>query len=891
MSLPSSLIAPRQRTTALREHRPIPIGSHTSLLSVCILAAMAAPKSAPAATLAGHVYSDADGDGVFSTGERGVAGAVVWWESSVHTRCDDRGRFRLDVPDDAAGIVWVQIPDGYEPAPVFAAVNGDAGGSRTALDLGLTPSSATGPMTFIVAADTHLGRGKVGRDGALDADDLRRVLSQATGLLREPRFFVIAGDMAQSGDPEQFAAVVEVAKQTGVPFVPVAGNHDWLDGGATYRSLLGPPNYSFDAGGAHFVILNDSDEDRTWEPFLARDLTLVAPGTPVIAFTHRPPRDADLAILDGAGVGTLFTGHWHSNNIFEYRALTQYNTEPLIRGGIDTTPAGYRSITLDGDKLIVQHHTTVERPVVAIAHPRPGECISADTVQVIAAVMLDVGSPEVMLSRGRKPWQTMRPAGGWAFTAEIELPAEEPSEIRVRVRGRDRKPRIARTHVRRCPPPARVRLDDWNQLQGSSRHRGHSPVAIEPPLRTLWARPVGGHLHGGAPIVNGGRVYVTIPDFADGSAAAVAAFDARTGAEIWRHRTGVSIRNAAAYADGLVIAASQDGTVHALDAGSGTPRWTAALGVGLERNFTVLNAAPTVHDGIVYIGVHRNFVALDVATGRKLWQVVPSPNEIWQASNASVAAADGVLLAAFARGATDGIAGYHPTTGAELWRLGAPLRLAVGIQASPVVGDGLVFIGNSAGQVSALRPRTGEQVWAHQLFDHPSYWDYAVTATPALADGTLFVPTQYDKLVALDAATGAEKWSVDADPSAIHTSHARSAARAFTASPVVAGGVLWLGGADGRLRALAPQTGAELWSADLGVPIVSGVTPAGEVLYVGTYDGTLRALVSGEVDEFRSHRRSSERRSTAGWRRVWLALLAVVCLLGATLLLRSRSRR
>ena len=48
---------------------------------------------------------------------------------------------------------------------------------------------------------------------------------------------------------------------------------------------------------------------------------------------------------------------------------------------------------------------------------------------------------------------------------------------------------------------------------------------------------------------------------------------------------------------------------------------------------------------------------------------------------------------------------------------------------------------------------------------------------------------------------------------------------------------------DGTLAALAAADGHELWTTQLGAPIVSAPAPAGDYLVVATFDGTVRALV------------------------------------------------
>ena len=66
----------------------------------------------------GRVFSDDNGDGLWSAGEAQVAGATVWWETGPSSTTGGDGGFVMDVPE-RDGIVWVRTPDGYQPSPTW----------------------------------------------------------------------------------------------------------------------------------------------------------------------------------------------------------------------------------------------------------------------------------------------------------------------------------------------------------------------------------------------------------------------------------------------------------------------------------------------------------------------------------------------------------------------------------------------------------------------------------------------------------------------------------------------------------------------------------------------------------------------------------------------------
>jgi hypothetical protein len=356
-----------------------------------VFALLFAASACGDSVVTGVVYADADGDGQVSPGDQPIAGAYVVWETERFAETDASGRFELVAP--GPGQVWVRVPDGFEPSPVWATVEDGAGEAQVGFVL--TPSRATGKTRFVHAADTHVG--------IVNAADVGSALAQATAGDPPLHFLTITGDITQGNEPAEFEALADALEGIDVPFVPVPGNHDWNDGGANYRRYLGPPMYSFDAGGAHFVVLNEGSEGKApMVDFLAADTALLSGERLVIALMHFPPALAgapgypgDAGLVDAladAGVDYLFTGHWHTNRVMPHdEGFVEFNTQPMVNSGVDLTPGGYREVTRVGDQLVITHHTTVREPVVALAQPRPGACVDAGSVDIVASVELGHG--------------------------------------------------------------------------------------------------------------------------------------------------------------------------------------------------------------------------------------------------------------------------------------------------------------------------------------------------------------------------------------------------------------------------------------------------------------------------------------------------------------------
>ena len=142
------------------------------------------------------------------------------------------------------------------------------------------------------------------------------------------------------------------------------------------------------------------------------------------------------------------------------------------------------------------------------------------------------------------------------------------------------------------------------------------------------------------------------------------------------------------------------------------------------------------------------------------------------------------------------------------------LQSTRGVEATPIVVDGTMFVTGSWSIVHALDAATGAELWVH---DPEVPRDYAykgccdvVNRGVAVWQGKVFVATYDGRLQALDAATGDVAWEVD-------TIEDRSFSYTITGAPRIYGGkvVIGNGGAEygvrGYLTAYDAETGDQAW--------------------------------------------------------------------------------
>lgn len=157
--------------------------------------------------------------------------------------------------------------------------------------------------------------------------------------------------------------------------------------------------------------------------------------------------------------------------------------------------------------------------------------------------------------------------------------------------------------------------------------------------------------------------------------------------------------------------------------------------------------------------------------------------------------------------------------------------------ASPVVRDGMLYVGCADGKFHAVRAVDGTEVWTWSG-PHALYGEACVT------EDTIWFLDERTDLVSLRRADGHVQWRVPlhdekftGQPAPKNPTFNRR-----VAVPVLAGGVLYVGSTDHGLYALEAATGKVLWRHDVGTPVFATIALEGDDLVAGCYDGSVVVL-------------------------------------------------
>ena len=262
---------------------------------------------------------------------------------------------------------------------------------------------------------------------------------------------------------------------------------------------------------------------------------------------------------------------------------------------------------------------------------------------------------------------------------------------------------------------------------------------------------------------------------------------------VWKFKTGGRVISSPLVVGDVVYVGSTDGSLYAVNRSDGSQRWK------YDTRGPVASS-PAFHNGVVYIGSVDGLVhAINASTGKAQWTFATKGERRFTAP---------------------GIHGAIPRTE----RMPDPFDVFL---SSPMIANGIVYIGSGDHNVYALDAATGALRWSFATGD-------VVHATPALADGLVYIGSWDRNLYALDAATGRERWRYTTGNDTVIYNQI-----GIASSAAIADGLVFVGGRDGKFHVVDAKTGAVKWvhNNNGGWTIASPAVRSG-VVYFPTSDGT-----------------------------------------------------
>ena len=293
-----------------------------------------------------------------------------------------KGKFEFEI-DDNAEFVYIVTPSGYvadwsNGVPAF--YQSAEGVNKFNFELTQTP--ATGEYSIVAIADPQTKTLKqfnkfAGKPMADLCETTKNLDGVAVGLA--------LGDICWD-KLELLENYKKEIVRTGIPFYPVAGNHDHdlnangdIATTAAYRKVMGPENYAFCLGNDVVIVVDNiiyqtkkkydegyADHVLAWVKglveLLPADADLyIAQHAPVYHWDQGQRKIVNYEklfdIVSGHTVNFL-SGHTHINNYFDYgNNIYEHNIASICGAWWDTdhctdgTPSGYKVFTKKGNEL------------------------------------------------------------------------------------------------------------------------------------------------------------------------------------------------------------------------------------------------------------------------------------------------------------------------------------------------------------------------------------------------------------------------------------------------------------------------------------------------------------------------------------------------------------
>lgn len=304
-----------------------------------------------------------------------------------------------------------------------------------------------------------------------------------------------------------------------------------------------------------------------------------------------------------------------------------------------------------------------------------------------------------------------------------------------------------------------------------SKKTGQEPMDLESfketaKLKEVWSRGVGDGQGIGltqlTPALDGEKIYTVDHQ------GIVTALNSKSGKKIWSKNitnqfTGWTgsivysfkekdlnpgITGGISYSDGFLYVGNYAGEVVALSAADGKEVWRKQLK-------GEVSSVPQSNGQVVAVQtMNGKLFVLDAKTGADLWFFENPPPVLTLRGSAAPLVTDTAIYAGFANGR---LMAFNPANGLILWeqRMALPkgrseLDRMVDIHASPLIKDGILYVGTYQGRIAAVARGTGGNVWGV---------DGSTTESLAASDDKLFVSQSDGKLVAYNLTSGEQVWA------------------------------------------------------------------------------------------------------------------------------------
>ena len=751
------------------------------------------------------------------------------------TEEDGTFSFIFDMDDDPhCRFVVVVCPSGYRlTTPFFLRIPHDEETVEYQVDFVFHTDIQDSQFSFLVASDSQFTR--------LEAMiSIAKDFAQMTEEAKDLAFLMTVGDLTMSSTHYQWDMYDQIQGASQLPIYNSFGGHDGncLTPRSTlnYELRIGPPYYSWDYGGVHFVqfvtehrYLGERGQTRQ-DKWLEADLKMVVPETPVIVATHYPLKADwfDQRKAEGFKVICQLAAHWHCVQVGSRGSVPVLITAPARGSDWGSYSNAYRwvHITSNGvrsDLRVAGQYQRLEviSPAVATTlGQQPIRLLAYDSAKKVKTVRCRLADPNGVIQS-----TDLKLDGDWTWKEQFnpQIPGQWTFELDATDQLNQcwQQKHLVEV-IDTCLADPVIGGDfPWILAGDPPRVLAEGP---EPPLYPLWIQHTGSvHVLHASPVVAHGHVYVAVTNPNAGEIFhGICCFEAKTGQEIWRSPSPRGdIRGAVTVHEDCVYIVTGQGWAAAYMAKTGELLWAQPLKPAYaDGRPLAINQTPPIPTkfGLLVSDWQSPQFLLNYQTGEEIRQFDIDIG--YYAAFATIF--DDILYIARRYGRS----AIRLPLGEVVWEGEESARST----SAGIVVDGK-FIYRTASSVKALDTETGEEIWdtpvANAGFQNPIpvVWDDLV-----LVNGTHFT--------AIDLVTSEIRWEVACAQDASRFERSQRQTMAGSSTPIVAGNYAYFGHDDTSIRTVNNQ-GHLVWVYRLGTPIKTAPVVCGNLLFAHDYSGNL----------------------------------------------------
>ena len=277
-----------------------------------------------------------------------------------------------------------------------------------------------------------------------------------------------------------------------------------------------------------------------------------------------------------------------------------------------------------------------------------------------------------------------------------------------------------------------------------------------------------------------------------------------------------------------LIAQDCAGNVYCLNKSDGTVIWQTSVSLG---NALSTSSALCISDGVVFAGGAAGVTALDLQTGKVIWENIRGKGE---ASAAEFVVMGNKLLVS---SHWDALTALDKATGKQLWEnKDGDIRFRSSTP-TPVNENTILVADDDA--IMLVDADTGEITHKSELSDYK----FNVSAKPAVEGDIAYIPTANRGVLAYSLTSKEILWECAVGKALIYTApYTNGNSQTVEPTVTVLPDALLFGASDGRVYRVSKTDGIIIGSVSVGAPIFGMTAAADGVYFVSDFAGRVTCL-------------------------------------------------